>query len=258
LVERIFAERHANLGSFGSGINAVVVGATGGIGSAFVEALMGFETVSRVLALSRSDPGLDTNRVTWVPIDIEDEDSIQVAAEDIRSLVGELHLVVVASGVLHHGETLQPEKTWRSLSSESLEKAFRINTVGPALVAKHLLPLLAKNRKSTFAALSARVGSISDNRLGGWHSYRASKAALNMLLKTLSIELTRVNPHALCIGLHPGTVDSGLSKPFQGNVPKGKLFSPKLATSHLLTVIDDLTPEQSGKVFAWDGREIPS
>jgi NAD(P)-dependent dehydrogenase (short-subunit alcohol dehydrogenase family) len=117
--------------------------------------------------------------------------------------------------------------------------------------------LLARNRKSAFAALSARVGSISDNRLGGWHSYRASKAALNMLLKTLSIELTRVNPHALCVALHPGTVDSRLSKPFQANVPKGKLFSPQVAASHLLTVIDGLTPEQSGKVFAWDGREIP-
>ncbi len=258
MVKRMIADRHRNLGSLGSDINAVVVGATGGIGSAFVEALMGIETVSRVFALSRSDPRLDTTRATWIPIDIEDEDSVQTAAEEIRSLVGELHLVIVASGVLHHGETLQPEKTWRALSAKSLERAFRTNTVGPILVAKHLLPLLAKNRKSAFAALSARVGSISDNRLGGWHSYRASKAALNMLLKTLSIELMRVNPHALCVGLHPGTVDSGLSKPFQANVPKGRLFSPQLAASHLLTVIDGLTPEQSGKVFAWDGIEIPS
>jgi NAD(P)-dependent dehydrogenase (short-subunit alcohol dehydrogenase family) len=257
VVEKIFADRHANLGSFGSDINAVVVGATGSIGKAFVEALMGFETVSRVLALSRSDPRLDTSRATWIPIDIEDEDSIQKAVEEIRSLVGELHLVIVASGVLHHGETLQPEKTWRALSAKSLEKAFRINAVGPILVAKHLLPLLARNRRSAFAALSARVGSISDNRLGGWHSYRASKAALNMLLKTLSIELMRVNPHALCVALHPGTVDSRLSKPFHANVPEGKLFPPQLAASHLLTVIDGLTPEQSGKMFAWDGTEIP-
>ncbi len=257
MVKRMIADRHRNLGSLGSDINAVVVGATGGIGSAFVEALMGIETVSRVFALSRSDPRLDTTRATWIPIDIEDEDSVQTAAEEIRSLVGELHLVIVASGVLHHGETLQPEKTWRALSAKSLERAFRTNTVGPILVAKHLLPLLAKNRKSAFAALSARVGSISDNRLGGWHSYRASKAALNMLLKTLSIELMRVNPHALCVGLHPGTVDSGLSKPFQANVPKSRLFSPQLAASHLLNVIDGLTPEQSGRVFAWDGTEIP-
>jgi len=258
VVESMIAVKPANVGSFGSDINAVVVGATGGIGNAFVKALMGIETVFRVLALSRSDPRLDTKRATWIPIDIEDENSIRAAAEEIRSLVGEIHLVVVASGVLHHGETLQPEKTWRALSAKSLERAFRVNTVGPTLVAKHLLPLLARKRKSAFAALSARVGSISDNRLGGWHSYRASKAALNMMLKTLSIELMRVNPHALCVALHPGTVDSGLSKPFQANVPKAKLFSPQLAANHLLNVIDGLTPEQSGKVFAWDGREIPS
>jgi NAD(P)-dependent dehydrogenase (short-subunit alcohol dehydrogenase family) len=258
LVEQILDTRHTNLGSFGSDINAVVVGATGGIGNALTEALVGIETVSRVLAISRSDPRLDTNRATWIPIDIEDEDSIRAAAEEIRSLVGEIHLVIVASGVLHHGESLQPEKTWRAISAKSLEMAFRINTIGPTLVAKHLLPLLAKNRKSAFAALSARVGSISDNRLGGWYSYRASKAALNMLLKSLSVELMRVNPRALCVALHPGTVDSGLSKPFQANVPKCKLFSPQLAASHLLTVIDGLSPEQSGRVFAWDGGEIPS
>jgi NAD(P)-dependent dehydrogenase (short-subunit alcohol dehydrogenase family) len=257
VVARNFALGHADLGSFGSDINAVVVGATGGIGNAFVEALLGCGTVARVLALSRSDPRLDTNRATWIPIDIEDEDSIQAAAEEIRSFVGELHLVVVASGVLHHGQSLQPEKTWRALNADSLEMVFRINTVGPILVAKHLLPLLAKNRKSALAALSARVGSISDNRLGGWHSYRASKAALNMLLKTLSIELMRVNPNALCIALHPGTVDSRLSKPFQANVSKGKLFSPQRAASQLLTVIDGLVPEQSGKMLAWDGTEIP-
>jgi len=252
----MFVDRQTNLSSFGSDINAVIVGATGGIGGAFVEALMELETVSRVFALSRSDPRLGTTRANWMPIDIENEDSIQKCVEEIGFLVGELHIVIVATGVLHIGDTLQPEKTWRSLSAKSLERAFRINTVGPILLAKHFLPLLSKNRKSAFAALSARVGSISDNRLGGWHSYRASKAALNMLLKTLSIELTRVNPHALCVSLHPGTVDSRLSKPFQANVPKGKLFSPQSAASHLLTVIDGLTPEQSGKLFAWDGREI--
>ena len=150
-----------------------------------------------------------------------------------------------------------PEKTWRSLNAAALAKAFRINTVGPALVAKHFLPLLARRRKSAFAVLSARVGSISDNRLGGWYAYRASKAALNMLIRTLSIELKRSNRDALCIALHPGTVDSRLSKPFQGNVPDGKLFSPDVAANHLLSVIDGVDPEQSGKLFAWDGAEIP-
>ena len=253
----MIADRQTNLGSFGSDINAVVVGATGRIGSAFVEALMGVETVSRVLALSRTDPHLDTNQAIWIPIDIEEEASVRAAAETARRVVGELHLVIVASGVLHEGEGLQPEKTWRALSAESLDRAFRINTVGPTLVAKHFLPLLARERKSAFAALSARVGSISDNRLGGWHSYRASKAALNMLLRTMSIELTRINPNALCIALHPGTVDSRLSKPFQANVPEGKLFSPQRAASQLLTVVNGLTPEQSGRMFAWDAAEIP-
>lgn len=171
--------------------------------------------------------------------------------------MGGVHLVIVATGILHDGETVQPEKTWRALNATSLEKAFRINTVGPALVAKHFLPLLARRRKSAFAVLSARVGSISDNRLGGWYAYRSSKAALNMLVRTLDIELKRSNPDALCVALHPGTVDSRLSRPFQANVPEGKLFSPDVAARHLLSVLDGLAPEQSGKLFAWNGGEVP-
>lgn len=128
----------------------------------------------------------------------------------------------------------------------------------PALVAKHFLPLLARDRKSVFAALSARVGSISDNQLGGWHAYRASKAALNMLLRTFAIELARRNPRAVCVGLHPGTVDTGLSAPFQANVPEGKLFTPDFAAARLLEVVDRLKPDDSGHVFAWDGQLIPA
>jgi len=138
-----------------------------------------------------------------------------------------------------------------------MERAFRINTIGPALVAKHFLPLLSKDRKAVFAALSARVGSISDNRLGGWHAYRASKAALNMMIRTLSIELARQKPKALCVGLHPGTVDTDLSKPFQARVAKDKLFSPAHSARCLLTVLDGLGPEENGGVFAWDGGRVP-
>ena len=138
-----------------------------------------------------------------------------------------------------------------------METAFRVNTIGPALVAKHFLPLLASDAKSVFAALSARVGSIDDNELGGWYAYRASKAALNMVIKTLSIELARRNPRALCVGLHPGTVDSRLSKPFQGGVPEGKLFQPAAAARALLTVLDGLSSGDSGALFAWDGTRIP-
>ncbi|MEM8916473.1 MAG: C-factor, partial [Pseudomonadota bacterium] len=122
---------------------------------------------------------------------------------------------------------------------------------------KHFLPLLARQRKAVFAPISARVGSISDNQLGGWHSYRASKAALNMVLKTLSIELAVKNPGAVCVGLHPGTVDTGLSEPFQRGVAEGKLFTPTKSARHLLTVLDGLGPEETGHSFAWDGQRIP-
>jgi NAD(P)-dependent dehydrogenase (short-subunit alcohol dehydrogenase family) len=139
-----------------------------------------------------------------------------------------------------------------------MERSYRINAIGPALVARHFLPLLAADRKSAFAALSARVGSIGDNGLGGWHAYRASKAALNMLLKTLAIELARRNPGALCVGLHPGTVDTGLSRPFQRGVPEGKLFTPRQSARLLLNVLDGLSTEHTGQVFAWDGQRIPA
>ena len=137
-----------------------------------------------------------------------------------------------------------------------MARAYQINAIGPALVAKHFLPLLATDRKAVFAALSARVGSIGNNRLGGWYAYRASKAALNMILKTLSIELARRNPSAICVGLHPGTVDTRLSGPFQRGVPGDKLFSPHRSAPCLLKVINALSPGQSGRVLAWDGKPI--
>jgi len=246
-----------SLDSFGTALNVVVVGASGGIGGAFADHLAGSDRVARVTALSREDPGLDEAKCAWLPIDIENEESIEAAAAEIRASGAPVHMVIVTTGILHDGDDLTPEKTWRTLSSESLKKAFCINTIGPGLVAKHFLPLLARRRKTAFAVLSARVGSISDNRLGGWYAYRASKAAVNMLVRTLAIELKRSNPDALCVALHPGTVDSRLSKPFQSNVPDGKLFSPEKSAGHLLSVIDGLSPEQSGKLFAWDGTEVP-
>lgn len=251
------AENGVDFGSFGKGVNAVVIGATGGIGGALAAALERSPAVSRVLQLSRTHPA-GAAPGHWRQIDIEDEASIAAAADDIGGTVGALHLVIVATGILHDANGLRPEKTWRAMDAQAFETAFRINTIGPALVAKRFLPLLAKGRKSVFAALSARVGSIDDNRLGGWHAYRASKAALNMLIKTMSIELAVRNPGALCVGLHPGTVDTGLSKPFQQNVPRERLFSPTRSAGALLEVIDKLTPQDSGGVFAWDGARIPA
>ena len=138
-----------------------------------------------------------------------------------------------------------------------MAELFAVNTIGPALIAKHALPLLRRTSRAVFAALSARVGSIADNRLGGWHSYRASKAALNMLVKNLALELARTHPQALAVTLHPGTVDTALSAPFQRGVVPEKLFTPALSAGALLQVLDGLTPAQSGGLFAWDGAQVP-
>lgn len=245
------------LRSFGKELNVAVIGASGGIGTALANDLERCPAVSQVLRLSRSSRSTEDKYGAWLHIDLEKEESIAESAATVGTLAGELHLVLVATGILHGGGKLQPEKTWRNLSASGMETAFRLNAIGPALVAKHYLPLLASKRKSVFAALSARVGSIEDNYLGGWYAYRASKAALNMLIKTLSIELTRQNPNALCVGLHPGTVDTSLSKPFQSGVPEVKLFTPMRSARHLLTVLDNLSPENSGGLYAWDGSQIP-
>ncbi len=243
--------------SFGNRFNAVVVGATGGLGRAFAEALLEDAALGKLLACSRSDPGLNHPRAAWQRLDLEDDASIAAAAEAAESTLGPLHLVIVATGLLHDGAGLQPEKTWRTIEAEALERAYRVNAVGPALIAKHFLPRLERGRKTAFAVVTARVGSISDNQLGGWYAYRASKAAANMLVRTFSIELARRNPAALCVALHPGTVDTALSEPFQGGVPQGKLFSPAKSSRHLLGVLDDLGPDDSGQLYAWDGPRIP-
>ncbi len=164
--------------------------------------------------------------------------------------------MIVATGILHEKD-LSPEKCLRDLSFEKFEKLFATNTIGPALVAKHFVPQMRKDGPNLFAALSARVGSISDNQLGGWYSYRASKAALNMIIKTISIELSRRNNQSIVVALHPGTVNSNLSKPFQGNVPDKKLFTAEFSVSQLIRVLDRMTPEKTGNVYDWQGLIVP-
>lgn len=230
---------------------AVVVGASGGIGGALAVALADHGAV--VHALSRRGAATDA-RLAAGAIDIEDETSIADAASAL-SAEGPIDLVVVATGLLH-AEGVAPEKSFRQLSGPSFERYFAVNATGPALVAKHFLPLLRRDRPSVFAALSARVGSIGDNRLGGWYGYRASKAALNMIVRTLAVELARTHPQASCVALHPGTVATDLSQPFQRGVPADQLFSPGTAARHLLGVISDLTASDSGCILAWDGTEI--
>ena len=150
-----------------------------------------------------------------------------------------------------------PEKSLHELSTANFERSFFANTIGPALVAKHFLPKFERNKRAVFAALSARVGSIADNRLGGWHAYRAAKAALNMLVKNISLEISRCHKQAIIVGLYPGTVATDLSKPFQKRVPSDKLFSADYSAGQLISVLEGLSSEDSGKVFAWDGSEVP-
>jgi len=225
--------------------SAVIIGARGGIGSALANALEKDKNYAQILRLHReSSP----------PLDILDEASIAAAATSLSATHPPISLVIVAIGLLH-SEQKGPEKSLRELEPNWMIENFRINAVGPALVAKHFLPIMAKQGPICFAALSARVGSISDNRLGGWHSYRASKSALNMLIRNIAIEWQRKNPQSVVVGLHPGTVETSLSAPFKGN-PAHERFTPSRAAGNMLSVLHGLKPEQSGQIFAYDGSLV--
>ena len=242
-----------SLSTLREGYRALVFGASGGVGGALVRALVADPRCAVVHAAARRDIAAGRKIVPHA-FALEDEASIAACVE-AAAADGPLDLVIVATGLLHD-KGMKPEKTWRALDADALTRAFAVNAIGPALVAKHALDRLPREGKAVFAALSARVGSIADNRLGGWHAYRASKAALNMLVKTCAIELARRNPQAVCVTLHPGTVDTGLSAPFQSS-RRGGLFTPDESATHLLRVIDGLNGADSGCLFAWDGREIP-
>lgn len=233
------------LASFSPALRVLVWGASGGIGGAFVAALEANPRVSTVIAASRKAAS------PW-RFDLEDEASIAAVAQ-AAAAEGPLDLVLVATGVL----LPNPEKSWRQLDPSVLSRAYAINAIGPALIAKHTLGLLRRDAKSVFACISARVGSIEDNRLGGWHAYRASKAALDMLIRNLSIELRQRNPQALCVALHPGTVDTALSRPFQSAVDPSKLQTPADSVRQMLTTLDALGPADTGKLWAYDGTPIP-
>jgi NAD(P)-dependent dehydrogenase (short-subunit alcohol dehydrogenase family) len=234
--------------------NVVIIGASGGLGSAFVK-LFSADVSNTVHAFARAEIKSELTNVHYGRIDYADEESLKEAAEK-SAQDRPLDLVIVATGILHDNG-LMPEKSLRDLNTSSFERIFLVNTIGPALVAKYFLPKLQRNQRAVFAALSARVGSIADNRLGGWYAYRASKAALNMLILNASIEITRSQKQAIVVGLHPGTVATALSKPFQQRVPSDKLFSTDYSARQLISVIEGLSAKDSGKVFAWDGKQIP-
>ncbi len=235
--------------------NIVIFGASGGLGQAFCHLLANRYPLAEIHAVARRPIQFEPANIFSHTLDYDDE----IAICDLIGKVSHdkpLDCVIVAMGLLHDNANILPEKTVKYLNAAQLHQVFHVNTVIPMLIAKYALSALNRDSKSIFAILSARVGSISDNRLGGWYAYRASKAALNMAIKNFSIEMQRKNPQALIVGLHPGTVDSELSKPFQRNVPPNKLFCAEQATQYLLTVMEGLTGQDSGKIWAWDGQEI--
>nr|WP_051212698.1 SDR family NAD(P)-dependent oxidoreductase [Rubritepida flocculans] len=224
----------------GAAPRCVVIGAAGGIGAALADALQ-----------ARGEPVLRLSRRSDPPLDLLDEASIAAAAAH----AGEgLRLVLCATGFLHDAR-FRPEKALRELDAAHLAHAFALNATGPALVMKHFLPRLAREGRAVFAVLSARVGSIADNRLGGWYAYRASKAALNQLLRTAAVEAARTRPQQILVALHPGTVATPLSAPF--SKAGLEVQSPAEAAGRLLAVIDRLTPAETGGFFDHRGEAVP-
>ncbi len=229
------------MASLGDGYRALVIGASGALGTAFCELLKQDPRCAGVRALGRH---------TVPELDLERPETIANAATELAA-EAPYQLIVHAAGLLHR-DRIKPEKSFSAIEPEALQAVFQVNTLGPALVLRHFLPLLEP--RGAMAILSAKVGSIGDNRLGGWYAYRASKAALNMLVKTAAIELARTRPQVRLLSLHPGTVVSGLSQPFSG---AANARPADIAAAQLLTVIDQLTPADSGCFFSYDGERLP-
>ncbi|MEM0979280.1 MAG: SDR family NAD(P)-dependent oxidoreductase [Cyanobacteria bacterium P01_H01_bin.58] len=242
---------------------ALIVGASQGIGLGFTRHLLSDNRVEQVYATYRNPATAtdllalrDSPKLHCLRVDATDEADIAQAVLEIQTHSQSLDLVINCVGILHEGD-LQPEKSLRQIETTQLLQYFQVNSIPTALLAKHLQPLLKKSDRSLFSTISAKIGSIEDNRLGGWYGYRASKAALNMLLKTISIEYSRKNPNTIVVALHPGTTDTKLSQPFQRNVPPEKLFSVDRTVTQLLTVLYGLTQADSGKFYSWDGSQLP-
>ncbi|MCC0178559.1 SDR family NAD(P)-dependent oxidoreductase [Waterburya agarophytonicola K14] len=245
--------------------SALIVGATQGIGLGFVKALLQQKNVERVFATYRHSATAEElftlqkqygDRLQCIQVDITQESQIAEGVKQIQELTKQLHLAIYCVGVLHEGN-LSPEKSLRQINADNLIYSFQVNSIGAVLLAKHLMPLFNKSQRSIFASISAKVGSIGDNRLGGWYGYRASKSALNMFLKTTAIEYSRRCPKTIVVALHPGTTDTRLSQPFQKNVPPGKLFPVAHTVDLLSKVIASLEQKDSGEFFSWDGSRLP-
>lgn len=239
--------------------SALIQGGAGGLGRALVNRILQSNQFDQVFVTARDIQRIDStdSRVIPVALDLLSDQSIGEASAVVASHSDKLHLVVTTAGILQDDSLgLKPEKKLSDLTRSNLERVFSVNCFGPFLWYAALGRLIRHREPITVATLSARVASIGDNRLGGWHSYRASKTAQNMLTKNLSLELSRTNPHATVVGLHPGTVDTDLSKPFQSGVSPNKLFTAEQSADYLWDVLYGLTAERTGQVIAWDGQTI--
>ena len=232
-----------------------VIGSSGAIGNAISNRLLEDDSVETIYKFSRSQKSEGNQKEKNFFIDIEDENSIKKSTENIPEDI-KFDMIFVATGILHNDDDIFPEKSIKDINADKLKRVLSINTIGPTLVGKYFIQYLNNKNKSIFAFLSARVGSISENKLGGWYSYRSSKTALNQIIKNFSIEIKRTNPNAIFVGLQPGTVSSFLSKPFEKNVKSENLFTPDFSASKLLEVIDNLESKDTGKLIAWNGEEI--
>jgi len=243
-------------------INVLVVGASRGIGLGFVRHLLRHECIGRVYATYRVATAELTAiaaaypHLSLLPMDITEEAQIAQGMAQIQGQTDKLHLVLYCAGLLYE-DNLQPEKSLQQVQADHLLRYFQVNSIGAVLLAKQVLPLLKHGDRSVFASLSAKVGSIGDNQLGGWYGYRASKAALNMFMRTTAIEYSRKSPKTLVVMLHPGTTDTRLSQPFQRPVPPEKLFPVERTVAQLLSVIEALGANDSGEFFSWDGSRLP-
>lgn len=245
--------------------NYLIIGASGGIGKAMVKQLIEMsannKSSGKIFATYHANrPNFAADNLYWLPMDVSDEKSIEQAIADIKQQATHIDWVINCVGLLHTSHN-QPEKALRQLETDFFLQSMQINALASLLIAKHIKPLLAKaernaDKPAIFATISARVGSISDNQLGGWYSYRMSKAALNMGMKNLSIEWTRSLKDVCVVVMQPGTVDTQLSSPFQGNVVDEKLFSPAYSAQRLLEVLDSMTAAQSGSFVDWAGESI--
>jgi NAD(P)-dependent dehydrogenase (short-subunit alcohol dehydrogenase family) len=241
------------------GTAALVLGASGGLAQAIISELMEDADIDTVIAVSRNPAPehFSTGPVTPIWIETEySEPAMAAVVEQLQPFAGRITRVVICHGILH-GDSLWPEKRLEDISAESLQTVFQANTVVPVLWLKLLHRLLKSKQRCVVAALSARVGSIGDNHLGGWYAYRSSKAALNMMLRTLSIEYGRRVKNVKIISFHPGTTDTALSKPFQASVPSDKLFTPAFVAERLCGIMAEAEIDGQLSYLDWDNKAIP-